>query len=290
MKELQVLLVGSDGQLGYELQRSLPNDYGLMAVDRDRLDITNKQQIRDFLAENTPDVIVNAAAYTAVDKAEEEKELAWKINHQGAENLATVALAHKLKMVHISTDFIFSDAQATPYKTSDEAKPVSVYGDSKKAGEGVVLSILGTDALVIRTSWLYSAHGNNFVKTMLKMMQQRNELSIIADQVGTPTWAATLADCIWKLIDKEAHGIYHCADNGVASWYDFAVAIQEEGISKGLLGKSIPIKAITTSDYPTPAIRPAYSLMDKTVTEKLLNETLPHWRVSLRNMLDELAQ
>ena len=193
-------------------------------------------------------------------------------------------------MAQISTDFIFSDAQASPYKTSDEAKPVSVYGESKKAGEDVVLSTLNEDALVIRTSWLYSAHGNNFVKTMLKLMQQRDELSIISDQIGTPTWAATLADCIWKLIHKEAHGIYHCADNGVASWYDFAVAIQEEGLSKGLLDKLIPIKAIATSDYPTPAMRPVYSLMDKMETEKSLNETLPHWRVSLRNMLDELTQ
>lgn len=285
---MKILLTGSKGQLGYELQRSLPEAYRLIAIDYEQLDITNSQQVMAFFDENSVDVVINAAAYTAVDKAEEEKALAWAVNQQGAENLARAAKKHHARLVQVSTDFVFSDKQSCPYLPEDAVAPVSVYGMSKHAGDEAVLKTLGDRALVVRTAWLYSAHGHNFVKTMLRLMQERDRLSIVADQVGTPTWAATLSDCIWKLLDSNASGLYHCADNGVASWYDFAVAIQEEGLQCGLLTKAIALKPIRTEDYPTPAIRPTYSVMDKTQTEVKLNITLPHWRVSLRNMLKEL--
>ena len=285
---MRILLTGSDGQLGYELKRSLPSHHILIAVDRDDLDITNRSQVLAFFEEECPQLVINAAAYTAVDKAEEEKELAWDVNHKGAENLALACQHDEIPMVQISTDFVFSGKNHRPYSHEDDAESASVYGLSKHAGDKAVLNILGEKALVVRTSWLYSAHGNNFVKTMLKLMNELDQLGIIADQIGTPTWAATLAEGIWRLIEAKAEGIYHCADNGVASWYDFAVAIQEEALALGLLDKTIPVKAITTEDYPTPAARPAYSVMDKTRTEQELGITLPHWRVSLRNMLKEL--
>lgn len=287
----RVLVTGSNGQLGYELQRSSPDNVEIIATDVNELDITRSELVFDFIREYRPTHIINAAAYTSVDKAEEERDLAFRINQQGAANLAIAAKKNQQRMLHVSTDFVFSDSQCSPYLPFDPPKPCGVYGESKLAGENEVLSILGSQGLVVRTSWLYSAHGNNFVKTMLRLMNERDELGIVADQIGTPTWAATLADTIWQLLgDNEAHGILHCGDNGSASWYDFSVAIHELGLEKGLLQKPIIIKPIRTEDYTTPATRPAYSILDKTKTEEFLNGTLPYWRNSLGNMLDELKK
>ncbi len=286
---MKILLTGSGGQLGYELQRSLPDRHQIIAVDKGQLNICNNEHLLAFFEKNSPELVINAAAYTAVDKAEEEKDLAWMVNQQGAENIALACKQHAIKMVQISTDFVFSGEHYRPYMPSDKAESASVYGLSKNAGDEAVLTVLQDQALVVRTSWLYSSHGGNFVKTMLKLMQERDSLGIIVDQTGTPTWAATLADCIWLLIDVEASGIYHCADNGVASWYDFAVAIQEEALQLGLLDEETLITPIRTEHYPTPAARPAYSVMDKSKTEKKLDLTLPHWRASLRMMLQELT-
>ena len=286
---MKILLTGSNGQLGFELQRSKPASVEIIATDVNELDITNNDDVRALIAETQPTLIINAAAYTAVDKAEEDKDLAYLINQQGAANLAEAAKSASIRMIHISTDFVFSDTKSAPYLISDIAKPNSVYGESKLAGDNAVLETLGESGLVVRTSWLYSAHGNNFVKTMIRLMNDKEELGIVADQVGTPTWAATLANAIWQLVETDASGILHCADNGVASWYDFAAAIQELGLQKGLIHKAIPLKPIRTKDYPTPAKRPTYSVMDKTTIESLLKTTLPHWRSSLSHMLDELA-
>lgn len=284
----KILLTGADGQLGYELQRSKPDHIELLATDVADLDITDWEKVEAYCKEHQPDLIINAAAYTAVDKAEEDKELAFAINQLGAKNLATAAKNLDARMLQISTDFVFSDKKSSPYLPYDDPEPVSVYGESKLAGENEVLTTLGQKGLVIRTAWLYSAHGNNFVKTMLKFMNDRDELGIVADQIGTPTWAATLADTVWQLTSTDTYGILHCADNGVASWYDFAVAIHETGIAKGLIKKPIAINAIRTQDYPTPATRPTYSVMDKTKTEQLLDKKLPHWQTSLQQMLNEL--
>ena len=286
---MKILLTGSDGQLGYELKRSLPDKHELIAADKDGLDISNSKQVLAFFEREKPELIINAAAYTAVDKAEEEKDMAWLVNQQGAENLSLACKQYAIKMVQVSTDFVFSGEQFRPYMPDDKAESGSVYGLSKHAGDEAVLKALGNQVLVVRTSWLYSSHGGNFVKTMLKLMQERDSLGIIVDQTGTPTWAATLADCIWRLMDTNASGVFHCADNGVASWYDFAVAIQEEALELGLLDEETLITPIRTEQYPTPAARPAYSVMDKAKTEKQLDLTLPHWRVSLRMMLQELT-
>ena len=284
----KVIITGADGQLGYELQRTVLDGYECIAAGRKVLDITDTDAVSIFVEEHQPDVIINSAAYTAVDKAEEETELAIAINTLGAANLANAARANKCKLVQISTDFVFDGKAFTPYPVDAETNPDGFYGKTKLDGDNNVVEILGDDALIIRTSWLYSAHGNNFVKTMLRFMAERDELGIISDQIGTPTWANSLANAVWQSIELNTTGIHHWSDAGVASWYDFAYAIMEEAVAIGLLEKPIKINAITTTDYPTPASRPCYSVMDKTTTWNALGMQSEHWRVALRKMLLEL--
>jgi len=284
-----VLITGADGQLGYELQRTVLAGYECIATDKDDLDITNADAVNTFVSKLKPDIIVNSAAYTAVDKAEEETELATAINTTGAANLAQVCKDNDIQFMQISTDFVFDGKGHTPYLVDAPAEPEGMYGKTKQAGDVLVKKILGDDAFIIRTSWLYSANGNNFVKTMLRFMKEREELGIIADQIGTPTWANSLAQAVWQAIDKNITGIHHWSDAGVASWYDFAYAIMEEGVELGLLDKTISINAITTADYPTPASRPCYSVMDKTTTWQALELKSEHWRVALRKMMKELV-
>lgn len=284
----KVIITGADGQLGYELQRSVLSGYECIATNRSTLDVTDAYVVREFVGEHEPDVIINSAAYTAVDKAEEETELAIAINTLGAANLANAARANQCKLVQISTDFVFDGKACSPYAVDAKTDPEGYYGKSKRDGDNKVIDILGNDALIIRTSWLYSAQGNNFVKTMLKFMAERDELGIISDQIGTPTWANSLAKAVWQSIKLDTKGIHHWSDAGVASWYDFAVAIMEEAVILGLLDSPIKINAITTADYPTPANRPCYSVMDKTTTWQALDMKSEHWRVALRQMLVEL--
>ncbi len=285
----KVLITGAEGQLGYELQRTIPDGYECIATDKDSLDITDAYVVKAFVGEHQPDVIINSAAYTAVDKAEEETELAIAINTHGAANLANVARASNAKLIQISTDFVFDGKACSPYPVDAETNPEGYYGKTKRDGDNKVIDILGDDALIIRTSWLYSAHGNNFVKTMLRFMGEREELGIISDQIGTPTWANSLANAVWQAIQLDTKGLHHWSDAGVASWYDFAYAIMEEGLALGLLDKPIKINAITTTDYPTPASRPCYSVMDKTITWQALEMKSEHWRVALRSMMAELT-
>jgi dTDP-4-dehydrorhamnose reductase len=253
-------------------------------TDVDNLDITNPHSIDLVLDHYQPDIIINGAAYTAVDKAEGEPDLADKINHLAVEYLANAAKKRSIKLIQISTDFIFDGTQALPYAVDAKANPLSVYGETKWCGEEAVRQVL-SNYLIIRTSWLYSVHGHNFVKTMLKLMATKESLNVIYDQIGTPTWASTLAQTIWTAIEQNATGTLHCSDQGVASWYDFAVAIQSEALTLGLLEKTTPIRPIRTESYPTPAKRPAFSLMDKALTESTLGIALPHWQTSLKNML-----
>jgi len=289
MKRMKkVLITGADGQLGYELQRTAPSGYDCISSDKDDLDITDAASVNAFVANLKPDIIINSAAYTAVDKAEQEKALAAAINTTGAANLAQVCKDNTIRMMQVSTDFVFDGKGHTPYAIDAPAEPEGIYGLTKRDGDVLVQKILGDDAFIIRTSWLYSAHGNNFVKTMLKLMTERDELGIIADQIGTPTWANSLANAIWKAVEKNITGMHHWSDAGVASWYDFAYAIMEEGVALGLLDNTVRIKPITTADYPTPASRPCYSVMDKTSTWKALGMQSEHWRVALRQMMSEL--
>jgi len=285
---MKVLITGTNGQLGWELQRTLPDGFQLFPFDHSQLDITNALTVGHVVHDINPDLIINTAAYTAVDKAEEETGKAYAVNAQGAATIAQAAAESNARLIHISTDFVFDGSKSTPYLPSDSTNPLGVYGASKLEGEKQVADIL-PEALIIRTGWLYSAYGHNFVKTMLKLMNDREELSVVGDQVGTPTWARGLAKSIWDLIAKpEIKGIVHWTDAGVASWYDFAVAIQEEAITLGLLKKEVPIYPINTKEYPTPAQRPSYSVLDKSETWNMLGYTANHWKKNLRNMLNEV--
>lgn len=285
-----VMITGAAGQLGYELQRTSPAGTDVLAVDIAQLDLTDPTAVEAFVATHTPSVIINGAAYTAVDRAEEQPEIATAVNVTAAHTLALAAARHGARVIQISTDFVFGGASAQPWRPDDATNPASVYGVTKRDGEQAVLSVPGSRALVIRTAWLYSAHGGNFVKTMLRLMAERDEVRVIADQVGTPTWAHSLADTIWAAVaHPDVAGILHWTDAGVASWYDFAVAIQEEAVTRGLLSRAVPVLAIPTTEYPTPARRPSYSVLDKTETTRALHVTPTHWRTNLRRMLDELA-
>jgi dTDP-4-dehydrorhamnose reductase len=287
---LQVMITGAKGQLGHELRRLVPDGTNVLAVDIDRLDLTDAAAVEAFIALHRPAVIINAAAYTAVDRAEEQPEIARAVNVTAAASLAATAARHDARLIHVSTDFVFGGASARPWQPHDTTTPASVYGTTKRDGERVVLDTLGARTLVIRTAWLYSAHGGNFVKTMLRLMRERDEVAVIADQIGTPTWANSLARTIWAAVQTpQVSGILHWTDAGVASWYDFAVAIQEEALLRGLLSRAAPVHAVTTSEYPTPARRPSFSVLDKTETTRLLGVTPVHWRANLRLMLDELS-
>ncbi len=286
---MKILLTGANGQLGSELQATCPTNVTLIPTDYTTLDITRAEHVKAALTAHQPDAIINAAAYTAVDKAETDVERAYAINHTAAVTLAQEAAQRGMYLLHISTDFVFDGLQSSPYASDATTQPLSVYGASKRAGEQAIQTHC-PHAAIVRTSWLYSAYANNFVKTMLRLMAERDSLGVVADQVGTPTWTRTLSTTLWSFIAQKPQGIFHCADNGVASWYDFAVAIQEEAMALGLLSKAIPIKPLRTAEYPTPAHRPTYSVMDKRATENTLGYTFPHWRTTLRQMLAQLQQ
>ena len=284
------MITGAAGQLGYELQRTAPAEVAILPVDIDQLDLTDATAVEAFVATYRPSVIINGAAYTAVDRAESQAEAAWAVNAAAPHSLAVSAFRHGARLIQISTDFVFGASLGVPWKVTDDAAPQSVYGQTKRDGELSVLQMLSERALVIRTAWLYSARGDNFVKTMLRLMAERDEVRVIDDQVGSPTWANSLARTIWAAVHHpEVSGVLHWTDAGVASWYDFAVAIQEEAVTRGLLDRTIPILAIPTADYPTPAVRPSYSVLDKRDTMTLLGIAPIHWRLNLRHMLDELA-
>ncbi len=286
---MKVLVTGGKtGQLRWELERSVPDALEAIFLPREQLDLTNAFSIEGAVASVNPDVIINASAYTAVDRAESDKDAAFAVNSEGVSNLAQAAKQNDVRLIHVSTDFVFDGSSSTPYAVDADTHPLGVYGQSKLAGELAAQSILGGQCLIIRTSWVYSSFGNNFVKTMLRLMNQRDEIGVVADQTGTPTWANGLAQTIWSAAQKELSGIHHWTDAGIISWYDFAQAIYEEGRDAGLLEKEVFIRPITTKQYPTPAQRPPYSVLDKTITWEALDQISDHWRVSLRKMLQEL--
>ncbi|MFC1844493.1 dTDP-4-dehydrorhamnose reductase [Thermodesulfobacteriota bacterium] len=285
---MKVVITGADGQVGWELQQTLPADVEITALGRSDLDITDGSAVTSVIAELHPDLVINAAAYTAVDKAEKEADKAYNVNVDGAANIARAVEEYSARLIHLSTDFVFDGNQAKPYLPEDTPNPAGVYGASKLQGERAVMASTPNRAVILRTAWVYSVHGSNFVKTMLRLMAERDELKIVADQVGSPTWAKELAKAIWLIVLKtDMHGIYHWTDDGAASWYDFAMAIQEEAHALDLLQKIIPVKPIKTEEYPTPAKRPPYSVLDKTSTCTALGYTPPHWRESLKKMLIE---
>lgn len=282
-----ILITGGNGQLGNALSACIPEGHTATVVDRKTLDIADSGSVEAWFTENQPAGVINAAAYTAVDKAESETALAEAANTDGPRNLATAAASLNIPMVHVSTDFVFNGHAGAPYRTDDSTDPLGVYGVTKRDGEQQVLSAHAKSAIV-RTAWVYDAGGSNFVMTMLRLMQEKESLGVVADQVGSPTYVHGLAEACWLMLQKELSGTYHWTDAGVASWYDFAVAIQEEAVALKILSKPIPIKPLTTEAFPTPAVRPSNSVLDKTTTWKALGVTAPHWREQLRVALRKL--
>lgn len=273
-----------------ELTRTVPENIQLISLSHKNLDITAEQQVRDLFKKEKPDWVINAAAYTAVDKAEEDRDMAFLVNRDGARSIARGCKEAGARMVQISTDYVFNGQHCQPYKTSAEVNPLNVYGESKRAGEKSVLDELSAQCIILRSSWIYSAYGSNFVKTILKLMQQRPQLNIVSDQVGVPTWANGLALAIWNMVEKKLSGMQHWTDYGVASWYDFAVAISEEGKSAGLLDNSCKLNPVTTDEYPFKAVRPHYSVLDISATVPTLDIEPVHWRESLRRMIPDLIE
>lgn len=286
---MKVVITGKGGQLACELQRMSPEKYDVICVGKSELDITNRFLVTSFITKIKPDLVINAAAYTYVDKAENESELAYQVNETGVINLAEACKSIDARLFHISTDFVFNGSNTLPYAIESLPDPINVYGASKLAGEVSLREILPTNHVIVRTAWVYSVYGNNFVKSMLRLMTIKTQLEVISDQVGTPTWANGLAKYLWLLATKSNDsGTYHWTDAGVASWYDFAIAIQDLGIEKGILDNKIPIVSIDSSQYPMVARRPSYSVLKKNSDFVISPLKSVHWRRQLSKMMDEL--
>lgn len=282
----RILLTGANGQLGKAIQRvSTSRGVDLIALDRADLDITDKHEVANTVRRHAPTHIVNAAAYTAVDLAESNPSQAYAINCDGAAYLADAACAHGCRMLHVSTDFVFDGEQARPYTPSDVPNPINSYGASKLAGEQAVLEATQGHALIVRTAWVYSLDGRNFLNTMLRLMCEREELQVVEDQVGTPTSTNSLANVLLHAADADLSGIHHWTDAGTASWYDFSVAISEEAFAHNILSKQPAIQPVDTSAFPTAARRPSSSRLDKTSLRSALGYFGRHWRVELRDVL-----
>lgn len=285
---MKVLITGAGGQVGRSLLSAAPVATTLLTTSHKELDVADARAVGDYVRLHSPDVIINAAAHTAVDRAESEPELARRVNSDGPRHLAAAARETGARLVHISTDFVFDGAGSVPYRPDAATNPLSVYGATKLAGEKAVLEELPGHSVVVRTAWVYAAQGSNFLRTMLRVMKANGAVRVVADQVGTPTAAKSLAETLWKILEKpEINGIHHWTDAGVASWYDFAVAIAEEGAQRGLLPEGVIVTPIATAEYPTPARRPSYSVLDKT---SLMSCGLVsvHWRKRLREVLGEM--
>ena len=275
-----VLVTGGEGQLGRGLRATAPAGAEVNHVDVADCDLRDRQAVHDLIRLVSPTIVINAAAYTAVDAAESNEDAARAVNVGAVANLVA---EHAGKLVHVSTDFVFDGSSSRAWQPHDARNPLSAYGRTKAAGEDV----LRASDLLVRTAWVYTAGGANFVRTMLRLMRERDEVRVVADQIGAPTWAPGLAQVIWGLVAAGAEGTWHHSDAGTASWYDFAMAIQEEALALGMLDRAVPVIPIPTSAYPTPARRPAFSLLDCSETRALLGDAPVHWRTNLRLMLKE---
>jgi len=287
MQAMKVLITGAQGQLGRALRASAPEHVELLAVTRAELDIADAAAVQRLVGDFKPNVIINAAAYTLVDKAETEVAAAEQGNVAGPLNLAQAALALTgTRLLHVSTDFVFDGSRSTPYPPDAAPAPLGIYGQTKLAGEQAVRAELGERALIVRTAWVYDADGKNFLRTMLRLMNERGAVRVVADQVGTPTSAQSLAQVLWSFAARaDLGGIFHWTDAGLASWYDFAVAIAEEAVACGLLKTPPTVTPIATHEFPTPVRRPAYSVLDKSATHAALGIPPVHWRVRLREVM-----
>lgn len=286
----KVLVTGAKGQVGSELVAAVPAGFKVIGLSSSELDITNQQQVTAAIVQYKPDFIINAAAYTAVDKAESDIETAFAVNEKAVALLAQAAHEANIPLFHISTDYVF-DGQATrPYKETDSVSPQSVYGASKLAGEQA-LAAIHNKHIILRTSWVFGATGNNFVKTMLRLGKERGELSVVADQYGCPTSARSIAEVLWQLAQKYMvevdlpWGVYHFSNSPACTWHEFACEIFEQAVESGVLDKKPTVKAITTVEYPTPAKRPAWSVLSSMKIESLLGDKVACWHTELKSIL-----
>jgi len=285
---MKVLVLGGGGQVGRAVTQSAPSAHQVHSKMRAELDIADDRAVAKLLAETKVDWIINTAAYTAVDRAEQQRGEAIAVNDTAVGVLARAAARAGSRLLQLSTDFVFDGTSSRAYLPADSTNPLSVYGVSKLGGERQVLQS-GAAGIVLRTSWVYATAGRNFVLTMLRLMAEREQVRVVCDQIGAPTWATSVANAVWGLIDGNAPaGVHHWTDLGVASWYDFAVAIQEEAITRGLLKRAVPVVPISSAEYPTPAKRPAFSVLNSESTRALVSAPALHWRQNLRKMLDEL--
>lgn len=282
----KIVVVGSTGQLGNELKQLAIEypDYEFFFFDRKELDIVQKEKVLKKIQEIKPQFLVNCAAYTAVDKAETDFETAFEVNSKAVRNLALACAAHDVRFVHISTDYVFDGTAKQPYKEDNPTSPANIYGQSKLKGEEEAFHN-NKDSIIIRTAWVYSTFGNNFVKTMLRLMKTRPEIKVVNDQLGTPTYAADIAEAIMKIITsaKWVPGIYHFTNEGIISWYDFALKIKQ------LTNASSEVYPIPTEEYPTPAKRPQYSVLDKTSIQKTFGITIKNWEESLKVCIAKMS-
>lgn len=286
---MKIIVIGKSGQLAWELSQLSGSEHNIVCLGRNDINLEDITAISKHIKQHKAAGVINASAYTAVDKAESDVENAFTLNANAAGNLAKACKALSIAFVHISTDFVFSGDKGSPYLPSDEINPLGVYGASKAKGEQLIADTYPERSAIIRTSWVYSTHGNNFVKTMLSLMATKPELGVISDQIGSPTYAKGLAKACVASLTNNVNGIHHYTDTGVASWFDFAVAIQNIGFELGMLDRKIPIKPITTAQYPTPAKRPHYSVLDKSsLTSALPELTFGHWQAQLRMMMTAL--
>lgn len=276
------LILGGAGQLGQALQASAPAGQEIAALSHAACDITNAEQLREQLDALRPSLVINAAGYTDVNGAESHQDQAFRVNAEGAGRLAALCRAGRARLIHISTDFVFDGAATTPYAEDAAVNPLNAYGRSKAEGEKLVRRE-HPGSVIVRTSWLYAEQGNNFANTMLRLMGERDEIRVVADQTGTPTYTGNLARILWRLTDAEP-GIYHATDEGETSWHGFALAIRDEASGLGLLKRKPEVVAIATSDFPTPARRPPYSVLGKSKLHALLGPG-QHWRAALKDML-----
>ena len=285
-----ILITGANGQLGWELGQLASNypAFKFVLVDRSQLDLSFPETFEKIIQTIAPDCIINTAAYTAVDKSETEKELSYTVNATAVEALAVICKNLVIPFITYSTDYVFDGAATAPYNTSTKVDPVNYYGSTKAAGEKMAMEA-NEDSIVIRTSWVFSSHGNNFVKTMLRLMKERDQLKIVADQKGRPTYAKDLALATMKMIEamnagKTVKGIYHFANGGETTWFDFAATI------KAIAGLTCDVQPIETKDFPTPAKRPAYSVLDTSKIEQDVEVDIRHWEDALKECIELLSK
>ncbi len=288
---MKAMVFGAKGQVGTALRDSAPQKVAVVYMDASDCDITDAGAVSSAVTYTQPQLIINAAAYTAVDKAETDKEAAHAVNVEGTRNLAAAASEVGARLVHISTEYVFDGTATSPIKPDATPNPLSVYGETKWRGEQAALAANPGRTIVIRTSWVYSSTGSNFVKTMLRLLAERDELSVVVDQVGSPTSASSLARAIWDFAyAQDASGTFHWCDAGATTWFDFAVEIQRQGLEAGILQKKIPIRPIPTTQYPTPARRPEYGVLDCSASCELIGRAPSPWQDNLKHVITELSK